>query len=160
MKITLEDHSDEVLAALESARLKALEECGLVAEGYAKKLCPAPTGNLRNSITHKVNPDEKAVYIGTNVEYATYVEIGTGVHSPAKTSGYWVYVVGNENYKSKNPGKRYTYEKAKQIVAILRSQGLDAHMTDGRRATPYIKPAVADHIAQYNRIIEQELKGK
>lgn len=160
MKITLEDHSDEVFEALESACQRALEKCGLVGEGYAKKLCPVDTGNLRNSITHTVSNGEKSAYIGTNSEYATYVEMGTGVHSPAKTSGYWVYVVGNENYKSKNPGKRYTYEKAKQIVAILRSQGLDAHMTDGRRATPYIKPAVADHIAQYNRIIEQELKGK
>lgn len=160
MKITLEDHSDEVLKAMESACQRALEKCGLVGEGYAKKLCPVDTGNLRNSITHTVSEGEKAAYIGTNSEYAVYVECGTGVHSPAKTSGYWVYVVGNENYKSKNPGKRYTYEKAKQIVAILRSQGLDAHMTDGRRATPYIKPAVAEHIAQYNRIIEQELKGK
>lgn len=160
MKIKLEDHSDEVLAALESACQRALEKCGLVAEGYAKKLCPVDTGNLRNSITHTVSDGEKAAYIGTNNEYAVYVECGTGIHSPAKISGYWVYVVGNENYKSKNPGKRYTYEKAKQIVAILRSKGLDAHMTDGRRATPYIKPAVADHIAQYNRIIEQELKGK
>ena len=160
MEITLEDHSDEVLEALESACQRALEKCGLVGEGYAKKLCPVDTGNLRNSITHTVSDGEKAAYIGTNSEYAVYIECGTGVHSPAKISGYWVYVVGNENYKSKNPGKRYTYEKAKQIVAILRSQGLDAHMTDGRRATPYIKPAVADHIAQYNRIIEKELKGK
>lgn len=160
MKITLEDHSDEVLEALESACQRALEKCGLVAEGYAKKLCPVDTGNLRNSITHTVSNGEKAAYIGTNSKYAVYIECGTGVHSPAKISGYWVYVVGSENYKSKNPGKRYTYEKAKQIVAILRSQGLDAHMTDGRRATPYIKPAVADHIVQYNRIIEQELKGK
>lgn len=30
MKITLEDHSDEVLAALESACAIALETCGLV----------------------------------------------------------------------------------------------------------------------------------
>ena len=30
MKIALDDHSNEVLAALESAFLKALEECGLV----------------------------------------------------------------------------------------------------------------------------------
>lgn len=160
MKITLDDHSDEVLEELESACQRALEKCGLVGEGYAKKLCPVDTGNLRNSITHTVSDGEKAAYIGTNSEYAVYVECGTGVHGPAKISGYWVYVVGNENYKSKNPGKRYTYEKAKQIVAILRSQGLDAHMTDGRRATPYIKPAVADHVDQYKKIIESELKGK
>lgn len=32
MKITLEDHSDEVLAALESACAIALETCGLVGD--------------------------------------------------------------------------------------------------------------------------------
>ena len=54
MKITFEDHSAEVLGALDAAVGRALEKCGLVAEGYAKKLCPVDTGNLRNSITHTV----------------------------------------------------------------------------------------------------------
>ena len=35
---------------------------------------PVDTGNLRNSITHMVNDGEKAAYIGTNSEYAVYVE--------------------------------------------------------------------------------------
>ena len=66
MNIDLHDHSDEVLAALQEAAERALEKCGLVAEGYAKRLAPVDTGNLRNSITHKVDPEEPAVYIGTN----------------------------------------------------------------------------------------------
>lgn len=45
--------------------------------GYAKKKCPVDTGRLRNSITHVVRASEKAVYIGTNVEYGPYVELGT-----------------------------------------------------------------------------------
>jgi phage gpG-like protein len=32
------------------------------------------TGRLRNSITNKLGERENAVYIGTNVEYAPYVE--------------------------------------------------------------------------------------
>lgn len=159
MKIKLEDHSDEVLEALESACQRALEKCGLVGEGYAKKLCPVDTGNLRNSITHTVSDGEKAAYIGTNSEYATYVEMGTGVYGPAHTSGYWVYVVGGTSNKSKHPGKRYTFEEAKRIVAILRKKRLDAHMTDGRKAIPFIKPAVANHAEQYQKIIKRELKN-
>lgn len=159
MQIRLEDHSDEVLEALNAACLKALKKCGLVAEGYAKKLCPVDTGNLRNSITHTVSDGEKAAYIGTNSEYATYVEMGTGVYGPAHTSGYWVYVVGGTSNKSKHPGKRYTFEEAKRIVAILRKKGLDAHMTDGRKAIPFIKPAVANHAEQYQKIIKRELKN-
>lgn len=55
----------------------ALEKIGLMAEGYAKAMCPVDTGRLRDSITHMVDGGEKAVYIGTNVEYGPFVELGT-----------------------------------------------------------------------------------
>lgn len=71
----IEDHSEELLRELAAKIPIALEECGLVAEGYAKRLCPVDTGNLRNSITH--TQSENAEYIGTNVEYGPYVEMGT-----------------------------------------------------------------------------------
>lgn len=75
--IVNEDNSDEWARLFESSLRRALEEVGLVAEGYAKRLCPVDTGRLRNSITHVTNYGAKAVYIGTNVEYAEYVEKGT-----------------------------------------------------------------------------------
>lgn len=134
MQITLEDHSDEVLAAMESACLKALETCGLVGVGYAKKLCPVDTGNLRNSITHTVSDSEKAAYIGTNSEYAVYVECGTGIYYEGEGGRHtaWTYKDHKGNY----------------------------HLVHGQRAKPYIKPAVADHAEQYKKIIKQELKGE
>lgn len=72
-----EDNTDEVISALEAAFDRALESIGLTAERYAKADCPVDTGRLRNSITHVVDNGEKAVYIGTNVEYGPYVELGT-----------------------------------------------------------------------------------
>lgn len=77
MGVQFEDNTGEVLDALQAAVLRGLERIGSEAEGYAKDLCPVDTGNLRNSITHKVDSAEKAAYIGTNVEYAPYVELGT-----------------------------------------------------------------------------------
>ena len=77
MSVTIQDHSAEVSAEIKAALLRGLEKCGLTAEGYAKKLCPVDTGNLRNSITHTVDEEEPAAYIGTNVEYAPYQELGT-----------------------------------------------------------------------------------
>ena len=74
MEITV-DNTDAVKGGLKSAFARALERIGLQAEGYAKDLCPVDTGNLRNSITH--TSDGKAAYIGTNVEYGKYVELGT-----------------------------------------------------------------------------------
>lgn len=64
--------ADEVLAALRQQVALGLESIGQEAEGYAKDECPVDTGRLRNSISHEVQEDD--VYIGTNVEYAPYVE--------------------------------------------------------------------------------------
>lgn len=77
-----EDNREAIAEAIDQALATALEEIGLVAEGYAKRACPVDTGRLRNSITHVTLPDEKAVYIGTNVEYAPYVELGTRNQKP------------------------------------------------------------------------------
>lgn len=72
-----EDNSRKIQNAIDHAVAAALEEIGLAAERFAKRACPVDTGRLRNSITHALNMDEDAVYIGTNVEYAPYVENGT-----------------------------------------------------------------------------------
>ena len=68
-------HKDEVLDELDSKVEIALEKIGLRAETHAKKYCPVDTGRLRNSISHTQSGDTE--YIGTNVEYAPYVEFGT-----------------------------------------------------------------------------------
>ncbi|WP_373117212.1 HK97-gp10 family putative phage morphogenesis protein [Collinsella aerofaciens] len=77
-----EDNREAIANAIDRALVAALEEVGLVAEGYAKRACPVDTGRLRNSITHIVDEDGKCVIIGTNVEYAPYVELGTRRQKP------------------------------------------------------------------------------
>lgn len=62
------------LAKLESSCKRALEICGGKAETYAKDECPVDTGWLRDHISHKA--DDKVMQVGTNVEYAPYVELG------------------------------------------------------------------------------------
>lgn len=131
-QIEIIDNSAEVIEAMLQKKQKALETCGLMAEGYAKDLCPVDTGNLRNSISHKVATDEGACYVGTMVEYGIYVEFGTGVH--ASTGGGrptpWSY------------------------------QGSDGqwYKTNGQKPQPFIKPSVADHAAEYQNVIKTELE--
>lgn len=72
-----EDNTEEASQGIQRAMDRALEEIGLAAEGYAKRACPVDTGRLRNSITHAVESAEDSVYVGTDVEYAPYVELGT-----------------------------------------------------------------------------------
>ena len=75
MKVDYKDNSQQILSAMEKGIKNGLEAIGLTAETYAKKETPVCTGRLRNSISHTV--DGEAVYIGSNVEYAPYVELGT-----------------------------------------------------------------------------------
>lgn len=73
MEVVIKDNSGEFLKALPEQIEQTLTAIGLTAESYAKQECPVDTGRLRNSITNAVRADEKAVYIGSNVEYAAFV---------------------------------------------------------------------------------------
>lgn len=52
-----------------------LEQLGSEIEADARAVCPVDTGRLRDSLEHEVNGD--TLRVGTNVEYAVYVEEGT-----------------------------------------------------------------------------------
>lgn len=90
IEISLTDNSDLIKDALEDQVEQALTAVGITAENNAKReitraVYDTPesksgyvrTGRLRNSLTHEVAMNEKAVYIGSAVEYAAYVELGT-----------------------------------------------------------------------------------
>lgn len=130
MEISFTDNSKQVESEFEAACLRAMERCGMQAESYAKDLCPVDTGDLRNSISHKVDEAEPTVYIGTNKEHGPYVELGTGEHYPGGRQTPWVYQDAKGQW----------------------------HHTRGQEAQPYLKPAVADHKQTYRNIIEDEMK--
>ena len=71
------DNTDAILKATDEAIYNALEIIGNKAADYAAGLAPVDTGNLKNSITSEVSMQEKAVYVGSDVEYAPYQEFGT-----------------------------------------------------------------------------------
>ena len=76
------DHSDDVMRELAVKISLAMELVGQAGENNAKfeitALGAIDTGNLRNSISHYYDQSEVGeAYIGTNVEYAPYVEFGT-----------------------------------------------------------------------------------
>lgn len=136
-----EDNTDEVKKAVGDAIGRALAKIGMTAENYAKALCPVDTGNLRNSITF--DTDEDTVTIGTNVEYAPYIELGTGKEYEPPPE--WMEAHGQ------------------------RGRGLDSWMyqdADGnwhrafpRRPVKFLQRAVQNHTDEYEKIIENELKS-
>jgi len=68
--------------AVEGAMKERLQLVGELVAGKARRNAPKVTGTLRNSITFEVFEDEKLVIIGTNVEYAPFVELGTKKIAP------------------------------------------------------------------------------
>lgn len=100
--IKFTDNSRMTLDLFEKACARGLVAIGLTAERHAKNNCPVDTGRLRGSITYATSashsageppsgppdyathgtPEKFDVYIGTNVEYAPYVELGARGRKP------------------------------------------------------------------------------
>ena len=70
------DNSEAVKRELERAVIRGLIKASLLVEGQAVLLAPVDKGGLRDSIGYKVDESELVAYIGTNCEYAIYVEYG------------------------------------------------------------------------------------
>jgi len=110
---------------------KALTKAALIVENEAKLNCPVgDTGLLRSSITHEVEGD--SAYIGTNIEYAPYVEIGTGIFSS----------MGNGRQD------RWCYKDVKG----------EWHSTIGQHPQPFLEPALTDNVGVIENTIQEEVK--
>ena len=70
------DNSEAVKRELERAMIRGLIKTAMLVESQAVLLVPVNTGGLRGSIGYQVNESELVAYIGTNCEYAIYVEYG------------------------------------------------------------------------------------
>ena len=110
---------------------RALEKIGQKSVDYAKLACPVDTGRLRSSITHAVGDNE--VIVGTNVEYAIYVELGARGRRPvyylknsmAKQSKKEPYLLSEEQLKkislSLTRGERIELTAQKDGKVIIRT---------------------------------------
>lgn len=56
---------------------EAVKLSALSIEATAKQLCPVDTGRLRSSIHHEITAFGFNATVGTNVEYAPFIEFGT-----------------------------------------------------------------------------------
>lgn len=99
--------------------------CALV-EGAAKQKAPKGNGDLRRSITSKVENMEGVVY--TPLEYAPYVEYGTGLfaESGGRTDVPWNYQDDKGEW----------------------------HSTSGMKPQPYMRPALNENREQILRILK------
>lgn len=87
------DNSTAGKERLKDAAARWLLEACILVEGQAVLLAPVDTSRLKQSIDHVVDADELAGYVGTNVDYAIYVEFGTGefAENGGGRKGGWMY---------------------------------------------------------------------
>lgn len=139
---------------------KALDKCCIIVERSARQKADAQSkgdGELARSIASKVDGLEGIIY--TPLEYAPYVEYGTGIHAEGgkgRQDVPWVYVEG-EGSGAKKSTQSYTLDEAKKAVAYLKKKGLDAHYTYGQHPQPYMRPALDENRELILKIIKEGL---
>ena len=139
-------HKDEVLDELDSKVEMALAKIGLRAETHAKKYCPVDTGRLRNSISHLVSGQGAKTVKYTAREYTT---TKAGEKSKIRKTVNYSYQTGSASGDNSNSVYIGTNVEYAQDVEFGTSK---------RKAQPYLKPAVTNHIDEYKRIVKSTLK--
>lgn len=121
---TIDDVADvsEVKRALGKA-------CALV-ESSAKQKAPKGNGELRRSITSEVNDTEGVVF--TPLEYAPYVEFGTGLFA-------------------ENGGRS-------DVPWVYKDEKGDWYTTYGQHPQPYMRPALDENRQKIIQILKEGIK--
>ena len=122
------------------------------------------TGHLKGSWKANVDESSGVATIGSELENAIWEELGTGEYAVegGHGGGYWVFVKdGNSGGGGNNPvGKRYSLQKAKQIVAMMRADGLDAYYTKGKKPNHTLQKAFDANKAKIIRRARQIFKAR
>ncbi len=108
---------------------QALGQCCVLVERSAKQKAPKDNGELRRSISSKVEDNKGIVF--TPLEYAPYVEYGTGLfaESGGRQDVPWHYQDDEGNW----------------------------HSTSGQKPQPFMRPALNENRALIKQILKEEL---
>lgn len=132
IKVDIENLDGMIDRMLDSAELTSSvgKACALV-EREAKKKAPKGTGELRRSITNKVerHGDQIEGTVYTPLEYAPYVEFGTGLFAEngGRQDVPWNYQDDEGNW----------------------------HSTSGQHPQPFMRPAFNENREEILRIIKE-----
>ena len=123
----------EKIGSVAQAQQALGQACALV-ERSAKQKAPKDTGELRRSITSKVEGLTGIVF--TPLEYSTFVEYGTGIHAEG----------GNGR---KDVPWAYKDEKTGELI-----------WTKGQEPQPYMRPALYDNKQAILAILKEGITKK
>lgn len=134
LDISIKDATPEMQAKLNAAIARALEKIGITAQGYATLLCRVDTGRLRNSIT----------YATTSKQGKPNTSRGKNKHgqpmAQAEAADYAMHGKPAETEVVLGTNVEYARKVEQNIKAFL-------------------KPAIENHISEYQKIFAQELSA-
>ena len=131
------DNSKKVKGQMDDAMFRALESAALIVEASAKALAPVgDSGELRDKIDHSITntSDGPEAKIGSPLDYAMYVEYGTGefAENGAGRKGGWSYQTPDGEW----------------------------HHTNGMSPQPFLRPAFKRNKDKIREIVGKEFKSK
>jgi HK97 gp10 family phage protein len=109
---------------------QALGTCCAIVERSAKQLAPKDNGELRRSISSKVEGNVGIVF--TPLEYAPYVEYGTGLFAEAG-------------------------DGRKDVPWHYQDDEGEWHSTSGQKPQPFMRPALNNNLKLIKQILKEEL---
>lgn len=132
VSVKMIDNKQEIKQAMQSQVAAWLNAIGEDAASTAANKAPVDTGALKNSISHAVDEEEQKAYIGTNIEYAIWHELGTGIYASegGGRQGGWSYQDSEGNW----------------------------HHTNGVPAKHFLQFGATAHQAEYKAMLENALR--
>jgi HK97 gp10 family phage protein len=120
---------------IDSRAERGMDKIGNIVATQAKLLAPVKTGRLRRSIASRVERlgDNIQVVIGTNLEYAPFIEYGTGVFTTHPDGG-------------RQTPWRFQTAEGEWITTI------------GQKPQPFLMPAFHAKQARIEQLFEQVLR--
>ena len=136
MAVEYKDNWNEAMKLIEKYEIDVLTAIGLFVDGRAAALAPKGQytggkvgGNLQSSIRFLVDAKNKIAIVGTNVDYAVFVEKGTGI------------------YAADGDGRKTAW-------LYIDDMGI-GHVTKGMEPQPFLTPAAEDNISEIKNIIKK-----
>jgi len=137
------DNTAKVLSKLKGATRKTAEEIGDAAVKNVQKLAPVDTGALRDSYMKEVIGDN-AVRVGSPLDWAAYMELGTG-----------------PNYEQPPDWVTNNVQRGHHLTDPWWYLGDDGEWHQGWfvRSQPHLRPAFLDNVDEYIKIFKDNLKN-
>lgn len=165
MAVEFLDFSIEVKDAMEDAVTAYLHEAAGELEAQTKRNTRQGWRYRDKTATSlwksEVDEGEKMAQVGSPDEAGYWEEFGTGEYAlnGDGRKGWWVYVEGSGD-SPRSGQKYYSKDEALQIMAMLRADGLDAHITDGHEPNRPLHRAFTSLKSPLIRRAEEVLKGR